>query len=1213
MQWLSTDTETDILQRLDEALTTPSNSEENIKLTIKAEADLQTAYALSGYNHPLRSLSFLRLAGSGGIPSSLSSSLWQKFEASLPTLRHLRCSDGGSHLWDAGVLNKLKMLQSLNLSNCDMLALPAAIKSLTSLTELRVVGNKLKLLPPEIGHLSRLKVLAADNNELALLPGELRRCSDLEELTLENNRLTSVLLAFQALPRLKRLQLYNNPLEFLPEIAPCRELRNLSVANLRISSDEVYSKFQVEVLPSSGTSTGTLNITLFESKPQDRLKPLFTLMMRRSTGHHPLLAGALKHLAEDVKTRDSMAKQEGALQQLILLALNDNEVVVEQACATLSLLARHSEAFAQAVVDNESGSLLRLVQRGGDAMMHIGSLQVLSAIALSSSTAATRLFNDDFAKTLSNVITSSSAPIAERTAALEALGNLAFSPEVRKRLDRQHGLMNTVSHLAQSSGSAQNEANLLLRAAAIRVLAALGENDEVDAAVGKRPLAGKGPRILSLDGGGMKGLATVRLLREIESRMGGRPLAEMFDLIVGTSTGAMIAVALGLKRMSLDDCEALYKVLGQRVFTKPIASRDKEESWMESFVRTFHTKTQHVRAVVVGCKHDASIYEVLLKENCDFTASGQCLSNAMIDTACLNAPKIALVSTLASLTPAAPFVFRNYEFPVAAAPLLAQAPAHRGSAKHEVWQAVRASSAATYYLDEFLCNGDKFQDGAVTANNPAIVALHEARLLWPELQPELLVSIGTGNTPQVKRPGAMSSYMDTGSILIESATSVERVDEALSTILPMVPGLRYFRFCPQDERCGMELDEIDPAAWERLEAATDEFTKKAAIIERFDAAAAALLAQKYNQVNKKVLGMFSAAIPADQISVGLRRKMMVLNAPHAGTILSAEGAVAAKCGQRLDCVSTLEIPFLSMEGAIMVDEGLVEEEDVSAELSRGGTTEIQSTGDDDEQGTLASLMGWFSPTKGPSHPSTSPPSVPKPLMAHPIASLKKEGLPAMLPPRRNSVSNEVALLVEATLEGAKSVAGVLHLGLKAAGEDGLVLQWQQKVQAFVEPSSEASRLITQVQKSESVKTLGEMFELHRTIATNKGGVMSMLSRQSVVTGGKQVSMYLVQETSPAVVLDVELVNALAHVFSGLVIVSASPVPKSLMSALLRAGAKGIVCPSNELPSWLKPRVAVDFFEEFYDRLFHGETVTRALHATQADHKLENLGLALQAA
>lgn len=38
--------------------------------------------------------------------------------------------------------------------------------------------------------------------------------------------------------------------------------------------------------------------------------------------------------------------------------------------------------------------------------------------------------------------------------------------------------------------------------------------------------------------------------------------------------------------------------------------------------------------------------------------------------------------------------------------------------------------------------------------------------------------------------------MDTGQVLIESACSVERVEEALDTLLPMLPDIQYFRFNP---------------------------------------------------------------------------------------------------------------------------------------------------------------------------------------------------------------------------------------------------------------------------------------------------------------------------------------------------------------------------------------------------------------------------------
>lgn len=62
----------------------------------------------------------------------------------------------------------------------------------------------------------------------------------------------------------------------------------------------------------------------------------------------------------------------------------------------------------------------------------------------------------------------------------------------------------------------------------------------------------------------MKGLATVQILKEIEKGTGKR-IHEMFDLICGTSTGGMLAVALGIKLMTLEQCEEIYKNLGEYV------------------------------------------------------------------------------------------------------------------------------------------------------------------------------------------------------------------------------------------------------------------------------------------------------------------------------------------------------------------------------------------------------------------------------------------------------------------------------------------------------------------------------------------------------------------------------------------------------------------------------------------------------------------------
>ena len=63
--------------------------------------------------------------------------------------------------------------------------------------------------------------------------------------------------------------------------------------------------------------------------------------------------------------------------------------------------------------------------------------------------------------------------------------------------------------------------------------------------------------MLSLDGGGAKGFYTLGVLTEVEAML-GTPLAEQFDLIFGTSTGAIVAALLGLGR-TVDEVHRLYR------------------------------------------------------------------------------------------------------------------------------------------------------------------------------------------------------------------------------------------------------------------------------------------------------------------------------------------------------------------------------------------------------------------------------------------------------------------------------------------------------------------------------------------------------------------------------------------------------------------------------------------------------------------------------
>jgi uncharacterized protein len=94
----------------------------------------------------------------------------------------------------------------------------------------------------------------------------------------------------------------------------------------------------------------------------------------------------------------------------------------------------------------------------------------------------------------------------------------------------------------------------------------------------RQRLTSKGPkRILALDGGGIRGALTLGILEKIEQILAERHkeiipiekfrLYHYFDLIGGTSTGAIIAAALATG-MKASDIKGKYKALGEEVFQK---------------------------------------------------------------------------------------------------------------------------------------------------------------------------------------------------------------------------------------------------------------------------------------------------------------------------------------------------------------------------------------------------------------------------------------------------------------------------------------------------------------------------------------------------------------------------------------------------------------------------------------------------------------------
>jgi patatin-like phospholipase/acyl hydrolase len=82
------------------------------------------------------------------------------------------------------------------------------------------------------------------------------------------------------------------------------------------------------------------------------------------------------------------------------------------------------------------------------------------------------------------------------------------------------------------------------------------------------------PRVLCLDGGGIRGLSEILILKELmiqvqlHNRLNFTPEPwQCFDLICGTSTGGLIAVLLGRLGKTLDECENLFRTFGSKIFS----------------------------------------------------------------------------------------------------------------------------------------------------------------------------------------------------------------------------------------------------------------------------------------------------------------------------------------------------------------------------------------------------------------------------------------------------------------------------------------------------------------------------------------------------------------------------------------------------------------------------------------------------------------------
>ncbi|KAI8930734.1 hypothetical protein NX059_012342 [Plenodomus lindquistii] len=126
--------------------------------------------------------------------------------------------------------------------------------------------------------------------------------------------------------------------------------------------------------------------------------------------------------------------------------------------------------------------------------------------------------------------------------------------------------------------------------------------------------------VLSLDGGGIRGLSSLFILEnlmqkiEIIGDLDMEPLpCKYFDMICGTSTGGTIAVMLGGLRMSVSDCIKAYLEMSREVFGDPQSVTHREKfspKALESVIkRIVKTRTGHENAPLMdrsACKTSAA-------------------------------------------------------------------------------------------------------------------------------------------------------------------------------------------------------------------------------------------------------------------------------------------------------------------------------------------------------------------------------------------------------------------------------------------------------------------------------------------------------------------------------------------------------------------------------------------------------------------------------
>jgi predicted acylesterase/phospholipase RssA len=289
-------------------------------------------------------------------------------------------------------------------------------------------------------------------------------------------------------------------------------------------------------------------------------------------------------------------------------------------------------------------------------------------------------------------------------------------------------------------------------------------------------------RVLAIDGGGIRGILPAMVLADLERRT-NRPIIDLFDLIVGTSTGGLVALALacpdaeGKPRHTARDIVKLYDVEGKRVFSRSV----------------WH-KIRSVGALAEG-KYPSGGIEGVLQDY-----FGECrLKDALAD----------VVVPAYEIERRMPFFFKTanakqksyYDYPMKSV--------------------IRAATAAPTYFEPMQVQIDgpndyyALVDGALFAYNPGMCAYVEALNRFPDRDSVIMVSLGTGKLTrrlpydEVKDWGAARWAQPAFALMCDGICDV--VDHQLQQLLPETEdgSRQYYRF---QARLDVGNDDMDDAS-----------------------------------------------------------------------------------------------------------------------------------------------------------------------------------------------------------------------------------------------------------------------------------------------------------------------------------------------------------------------------------------------------------------